>query len=42
MQADDAQHAYLERIEKEANQLDKMITDVLQVSRLEAKSQTWR
>ncbi|TMP16041.1 two-component sensor histidine kinase [Pseudoalteromonas sp. S2721] len=40
MQADDAQHAYLERIEKEANQLDKMIADVLQVSRLEAKSQT--
>ncbi|MEC8208543.1 MAG: ATP-binding protein, partial [Pseudomonadota bacterium] len=30
----------LERIEKEANQLDKMIADVLQVSRLEAKSQT--
>lgn len=31
---------YLLRIEKEANQLDKMIADVLQVSRLEAKSQT--
>lgn len=40
MQAEEAQQAYLERIEKEANQLDKMIADVLQVSRLEAKSQT--
>ena len=40
MQADDAQQTYLERSDKEANQLDKMIADVLQVSRLEAKSQT--
>lgn len=40
MQASDANQTYLERIEKEANQLDKMIADVLQVSRLEAKSQT--
>ncbi|WP_404342734.1 ATP-binding protein [Pseudoalteromonas mariniglutinosa] len=39
MQADEKQHTYLNRIEKEANQLDKMIADVLQVSRLEAKSQ---
>ncbi len=40
MQASNDQQGYLERIEKEANQLDKMIADVLQVSRLEAKSQT--
>lgn len=40
MQAADENQAYLDRIEKEANQLDKMIADVLQVSRLEAKSQT--
>lgn len=39
MQADDSQQTYLERIEKEANQLDKMIADVLQLSRLEARSQ---
>ncbi|MEL0640171.1 ATP-binding protein [Pseudoalteromonas aliena] len=39
MQANDASQSYLLRIEKEANQLDKMIADVLQVSRLEAKSQ---
>jgi two-component system, OmpR family, sensor histidine kinase CpxA len=40
MQANDASQSYLLRIEKEANQLDKMIADVLQVSRLEANSQT--
>jgi two-component system sensor histidine kinase CpxA len=40
MQANEASQPYLVRIEKEANQLDKMIADVLQVSRLEAKSQT--
>lgn len=40
MQAADENQTYLLRIEKEANQLDKMIADVLQVSRLEAKSQT--
>lgn len=39
MQANDASQPYLLRIEKEANQLDKMIADVLQVSRLEANSQ---
>jgi len=39
MQANEASQSYLLRIEKEANQLDKMIADVLQVSRLEAKSQ---
>ncbi|MBQ4832748.1 HAMP domain-containing protein [Pseudoalteromonas sp. MMG010] len=39
IQANDASQSYLLRIEKEANQLDKMIADVLQVSRLEAKSQ---
>lgn len=39
MQANEASQTYLLRIEKEANQLDKMIADVLQVSRLEAKSQ---
>ena len=39
MQAEDENQTYLLRIEKEANQLDKMIADVLQVSRLEAKSQ---
>lgn len=39
MQAEDKNQTYLLRIEKEANQLDKMIADVLQVSRLEAKSQ---
>lgn len=40
MQANEASQSYLLRIEKEANQLDQMIADVLQVSRLEAKSQT--
>lgn len=40
MQANEASQSYLLRIEKEANQLDKMIADVLQVSRLEAQSQT--
>lgn len=39
MQANEASQSYLLRIEKEANQLDKMIADVLQVSRLEANSQ---
>ena len=39
MQANEPSQSYLLRIEKEANQLDKMIADVLQVSRLEAKSQ---
>lgn len=39
MQTPEANQTYLLRIEKEANQLDKMIADVLQVSRLEAKSQ---
>lgn len=39
MQASEASQSYLLRIEKEANQLDKMIADVLQVSRLEANSQ---
>lgn len=39
MQASEANQGYLLRIEKEANQLDKMIADVLKVSRLEAKSQ---
>ena len=40
MQTPEANQTYLLRIEKEANQLDKMIADVLQVSRLEANSQT--
>ena len=40
MQTPEENQTYLLRIEKEANQLDKMIADVLQVSRLEAKSQT--
>ncbi|KPH62752.1 histidine kinase [Pseudoalteromonas porphyrae] len=39
MQTPEENQTYLLRIEKEANQLDKMIADVLQVSRLEAKSQ---
>ena len=41
MQADDSQQAYFERIEKEANQLDKMIADVLQLSRLKPEAKLY-